>query len=85
MTDGRTDVRTDGRTYERTQLLRSQRPVGRETKNDICLFQETHKTGNGEIEFTDDVLKGWKVILSGFKKKAQAGVAIVLAPWYLRM
>ena len=49
-------------------------------KNDICLFQETHKTGNGEIEFTDDVLKGWKIIFSGFKKKAQAGVAIVLAP-----
>ena len=48
--------------------------------NDICLFQETHKTGNVEIEFTDDVLKGWKIIFSGFKKKAQAGVAIVLAP-----
>ena len=26
------------------------------------------------------MLKGWKIIFSGFKKKAQAGVAIVLAP-----
>ena len=26
------------------------------------------------------MLKGWRVIYSGFKKKAQAGVAIVLAP-----
>ena len=25
-------------------------------KNDICLFQETHKTGNEEIEFYDAVL-----------------------------
>ena len=49
-------------------------------KNDICLFQETHKTGNGEIEFDDPVLKGWRIIHSGFKKKAQAGVTIVLAP-----
>ena len=49
-------------------------------KNDICLFQETHKTGNGGIDFEDPVLKGWRVIYSGFKKKAQAGVAIVCAP-----
>lgn len=39
-------------------------------KNDIYLFQETHKIGSGEIEFDDEVLKGWKVINSGFKKKA---------------
>jgi len=32
------------------------------------------------IDFTDPVLKGWRVIYSGFKKKAQAGVAIVCAP-----
>ena len=31
----RTDERMDGRTKERTRLLRSQRPVGRETKK-IC-------------------------------------------------
>ena len=49
-------------------------------KFDICLFQETHKTGNDVIDFTDPVLKGWRVIYSGFKKKAQAGVAIVCAP-----
>ena len=49
-------------------------------KNDICLFQETHKTGNDVIDFEDPVLKGWRVIYSGFKKKAQAGVAIVCAP-----
>ena len=49
-------------------------------KNDVCLFQETHRTGDEEIEFDDTVLKGWKIISSGFKKKAQAGVAIVLAP-----
>ena len=48
-------------------------------KNDICLFQETHKTGNGGIYFEDPVLKGWRVIHSGFKKKAQAGVSIVCA------
>ena len=49
-------------------------------KNDICLFQETHKTGNDVIDFEDPVLKGWRVIYSGFKKKSQAGVAIVCAP-----
>ena len=49
-------------------------------KNDICLFQETRKTGSDELTFEDPVLKGWRVIYSGFKKKAQAGVAIVLAP-----
>ena len=49
-------------------------------KNDICLFQETHRTGDKEIQFDGTVLKGWKIISSGFKKKAQAGVAIVLAP-----
>ena len=49
-------------------------------KNDICLLQETHKTGNGGIDFEDPVLKGWRVINSGFKKKAHAGVAIVCAP-----
>ena len=37
-------------------------------------------TGEGEIEFDDEHLKGWKVIYSGFKRKAQAGVGIVLAP-----
>ena len=50
-------------------------------KNDICLFQETHKTGNSGIDFEDPVLKGWRVIHNGFKKKAQAGVAIVCAPY----
>ena len=49
-------------------------------KHDICFFQETHKIGEGEIEFDDVQLKGWRVLYSGFKKKAQAGVAIVLAP-----
>ena len=49
-------------------------------KNDICLFRETNRTGDEEIEFDDTVLKGWKILSSGFKKKAQAGVAIVLAP-----
>ena len=34
----------------------------------------------GEVEFEDAVLKGWRVIYSGFKKKAQAGVGIILAP-----
>ena len=33
----RTNVRTYERTYERTRLLRSQRPVGRETKNPYFL------------------------------------------------
>ena len=49
-------------------------------KHDICFFQETHKIGEGEIEFDDPVLKGWRVVYSGFKRKAQAGVAIALAP-----
>ena len=34
----------------------------------------------GEIEFDDPILKGWRVIYSGFKKKTQAGVGIILAP-----
>ena len=34
----------------------------------------------GEVEFEDAVLKGWRVIYSGFKKKAQTGVGIILAP-----
>jgi len=38
-------------------------------KNDVCLFQETHKTGSDELTFEDPVLKGWRVIYSGFKKK----------------
>ena len=49
-------------------------------KNDICLFQETQKTGNGGIDFEDPVLKGWRVIYSGFKMKAQTGAEIVCAP-----
>ena len=49
-------------------------------KHDVCLFQETHMTGQGEIEFEDPVLKGWRFIYSGFKKKARAGVGIALAP-----
>ena len=49
-------------------------------QHDVCLFQETHMTGKDEIEFDDPVLKGWKFIYSGFKKKAQAGVGIALAP-----
>ena len=49
-------------------------------KNDICLFQETRINGDGEIEYDDPLLKGWQVLYSGFKKKSQAGVAIVLAP-----
>ena len=48
-------------------------------KHDICFFQETHKTGESESEFDDVQLKGWRVLYSGFKKKAQAGVVIVLA------
>ena len=52
----------------------------KELKHDICFFQETHKIGIGEIEFNDPSLKGWRVIYTGFKRKAQAGVAIVLAP-----
>ena len=48
--------------------------------HDVCFFQETHRTGSGEIKFDDEMLKGWRVIYSGFKRKAQAGVAIVLAP-----
>ena len=34
----------------------------------------------GKVEFEDAVLKGWWVIYTGFKKKAQAGVGIILAP-----
>ena len=49
-------------------------------KHDVCLFQETHKIGEGEIEFNDPVLKGWRFIYSGFKAKAQAGVGIAIAP-----
>ena len=49
-------------------------------KHDICCLQETHKIGYGEVEFDDSELKGWRVHYSGLKKKAAAGVAIVLAP-----
>ena len=42
------------------------------------LQQETHKIGI--IELKDPALNGWKIVYSGFKRKAQAGVAIVLAP-----
>ena len=49
-------------------------------KHDICFFQETHKIGSGEVEFDDPLLKGWRVLYTGFKRKAQAGAAIVLAP-----
>ena len=52
----------------------------KELKQDICFFQETHKIGIGEVEFDDPSLKGWRVLYTGFKRKAQAGVAIVLAP-----
>ena len=52
----------------------------KELKHDICFFQETHKIGIGEVEFDDPLLKGWRVLYTGFKRKAQAGVAIVLAP-----
>ena len=48
--------------------------------HDICFLQETHKIGSGEVEFHDPILKGWRVIYTGFKRKAQAGVGIVLAP-----
>ena len=49
-------------------------------KQDVCCFQETHRTGNGNIEYDDPVLKGWKVIYSGFKRRSQAGVGVALAP-----
>lgn len=49
-------------------------------KHDICCIQETHIVGQGEVEFKDPDLKGWRIIYSGLKRKAQAGVAIVLAP-----
>lgn len=39
-----------------------------------------HFTGQGKSEFDDVVLKGWKVVYNGMKKKARVGVAIVLSP-----
>ena len=32
-------------------------------------FSRNSLTGNGGIDFEDPVLKGWRVIYSGFKKK----------------
>ena len=43
-------------------------------KQDVCCFQETRRTGNGEIEYDDEILKGWKVFYSGFKQRSQGGV-----------
>ena len=46
----------------------------------FAFFKRLIKLVNDVIDFTDPVLKGWRVIYSGFKKRAQAGVAIVCAP-----
>lgn len=65
---------------KKTSSLQSTYYMQRISKKDVCCFQETHRTGNGDIEYDDPVLKGWKVIYSGFKRRSQAGVGVALAP-----
>ena len=72
---GTINLRTAKKSYN---LLNNAMHV-KNIKNGVCLFQETHKTGNDGIDFEDPMLKGWRVIHSGLKKNAQAGVAIVCA------
>lgn len=45
----------------------------------ITCMQEVRQSGEGEICFDDDILKGWHLVCNGMKK-AQAGVAVALAP-----
>ena len=42
-------------------------------------MQEARIVGQGEIEFGDDTLEGWRVMYNGLQRKTSAGVAIVLA------
>jgi len=49
-------------------------------QQDICCMQETRMAGQGEVEFKDEVLMGWRVLYYGLRRKSNAGVAIVLSP-----
>ena len=47
---------------------------------DVLALQEVRRIGSGSMEFESDSLKGWQFVWSGFKRKAEAGVALILAP-----
>ena len=47
---------------------------------DILALQEVRRRGAGVSEFDDESIKGWQLVWSGFKIKAEAGVALLLAP-----
>ena len=49
-------------------------------KLDVLALQEVRRVGAGSMEFDSESLKGWQFVWSGFKRKAEAGVAFVLAP-----
>ena len=49
-------------------------------KQQITFLQETHICGYHHFSYDDDLLRGWKIINSGFKGKSQGGVAIILCP-----
>ena len=49
-------------------------------KLDVLALQEVRRVGTGSIDLDSGSLKGWQFIWSGFKRKAEAGVAFVLAP-----
>ena len=47
---------------------------------DILTLQEVRRLGNGTLDFDSGDIKGWQFVWSGFKRKAEAGVAFILAP-----
>ena len=54
-----------------------------EAKNlnlDVLALQEVRRNGTGSFELDSDGIKGWQFVWSGFKRKAEAGVAFILAP-----
>ena len=48
--------------------------------SDVLALQEVRRSGSGCLDFETEELLGWRLIWFGFKHKAQAGVAIVIAP-----
>lgn len=55
---------------------------GTKLKHDFITLQETHRPGCGDEKITGDQTKhlnGWRFIWSGFKKKANAGVGILMS------
>ena len=46
----------------------------------VLALQEVRRHGTGTFEFDSGDIKGWQFVWSSFKRKSEAGVALILAP-----